>query len=808
MVTGLHSGDFESQRNDPAGMTCSVRILSTTSVDSSPAILLVAPNGNKTLVNCGEGCQRVFLEFSQKLSTVNRVCVTHLSHTTLGGLPGMILTSADVHTASAISAAKQKLESHEKNPGVNPPKRPIPVSDKRPGLDIVGPEGIDDFINSLRHFMRREAFELRIHSGVYYQQQEKNKTTDKAKRQKSSKTPSSSIDDDFHVQSIACDLGPNRRQALSFIFTTPPIQGKFMIDKAKQIGIPPGPLYGHLKSGRAVTFVNPSTGVEQRVESCEVLQVGSPGVAVAILYYPDLKVLGQLKESESLSRVIPVKTKSRDVITPTIELMIHITSHAIFDSSQCFTWRSNLSPEIQHVFLDTDLPTNANEDPGTPFHSTSAGASCRSKLCSDIFLSPVAASNPSQHSVLPSEQTTVTMAVPLLEYTIIPRGKKGFSNQQTHHQHRSLVEKRMLELLGACGAVDLSRQTVPDGIVRSEGGEIIFTGTGSAVPCKHRNVSGIYLQMANLNGMLLDVGEGTVGQLVRAKHLGHVRDILRRIRAVWISHPHADHHLGILRLLAERNELLGSREAPVMVIAPTNLLSFLKEYELVDPQVRGSYVFLDCQDISCKGQSQSRGLSRHDQATKREILDRLLTELGITGIRTVPVQHCTHSYAVELRGTSFGTVAYSGDCRPSRNFAEAALDADLLIHEATFTDGMEAEASLKRHCTVGEALGVATQMNAKSVVLTHFSQRFPKIPPITKNDTPSSFNQDIPVVFAFDYMRLTPTNLLSASKMTPALRLLYPQDTTVDGDDEDEVEEEVGSEALAIPGLFAQKELL
>ena len=49
-----------------------------------------------------------------------------------------------------------------------------------------------------------------------------------------------------------------------------------------------------------------------------------------------------------------------------------------------------------------------------------------------------------------------------------------------------------------------------------DAGCLIFTGTGSAIPCKHRNVTGIYLGMNDGSGMLLDVGEGTLGQLIRS----------------------------------------------------------------------------------------------------------------------------------------------------------------------------------------------------------------------------------------------------------------------------------------------------
>jgi ribonuclease Z len=45
--------------------------------------------------------------------------------------------------------------------------------------------------------------------------------------------------------------------------------------------------------------------------------------------------------------------------------------------------------------------------------------------------------------------------------------------------------------------------------------EITFLGTGSSQPSKYRNVSSIYLNMFAQGGMLLDCGEGTLGQLKR-----------------------------------------------------------------------------------------------------------------------------------------------------------------------------------------------------------------------------------------------------------------------------------------------------
>lgn len=48
--------------------------------------------------------------------------------------------------------------------------------------------------------------------------------------------------------------------------------------------------------------------------------------------------------------------------------------------------------------------------------------------------------------------------------------------------------------------------------------------------------------------VLLDVGEGTVGQIVRF-YGDDTAHIFRKLKAVYISHLHADHHIGRFFLL-------------------------------------------------------------------------------------------------------------------------------------------------------------------------------------------------------------------------------------------------------------------
>jgi ribonuclease Z len=835
-------------------MTASVRILTTSSVDSSPAILLVNGDGSKILVNCGEGCQRSFLEHSQKLSSVKAVCLTHLKYDSLGGLPGMILTVSD-SMAAAMEEANSKLNAS--NGGGNgsnakdmqqqqqqQQQQAGSVQDEAlPELNLMGPRGVNSFLYSLRHFMRRDKFHLNVSEGPCKTVEPSSKRKSKLKKKGSEEPPLS-----FTINSIAM---PNENEThardqesskkrprpedapeatttgtgtavpdqpmqlqsalpletLSFLFTTPPIPGKFQPAKAAALGVPRGPLYAKLKAGKTVQFVD-KAGVEQSVESHQVVDPPSPSVAVLVLNYPALVgegINGYFDRQDVFFRQV------RETLTAkkaSLDMVIHLVkSTETYPTAPSF-WERQLGPDTEHIFVPTQPE---NDLDGTPFRSAAVGAWTRSLLCPEIYHSALprdSSEAATTETTTPATTAESTSALPytigrsMMEYALIPRARKGYGQLSLPSIQDAIGEANALAY--DSGAVALSKTILQECSARSAddsspvlsnntgGGELFFTGTGSALPCKHRNVTGMCLTMANGNSMLLDIGEGTVGQILRARagdNSNHTTtaDTLAKIRAVWISHPHADHHLGILRLLSERN----AQEHPLLLLAPTSLFRFLREYESVDPDIQKSYIAIDCKDLVQENPP---------------VVAMLQQALGVTGCRSVPVAHCAHSYAVVLDGTSFGRLAYSGDCRPSRELAVAGQGADVLIHEATFEDGMEVEAALKRHSTVGEALSVAHQMQAKCTILTHFSQRYPKIPP-----TPAQEQGIMPIIFAFDYMQLTPQTLHAASKLTPALRLLYPEEEpdTVDDTGKDQVQSTSNAEkVMSVPGLFAQSSLL
>lgn len=106
----------------------------------------------------------------------------------------------------------------------------------------------------------------------------------------------------------------------------------------------------------------------------------------------------------------------------------------------------------------------------------------------------------------------------------------------------------------------------------------------------------------------------------------------------------------------------------------------------------------------------------------------------------------------------------SGDTVPCETLQNLAKDSFLLIHEATMEDGLENEAMIKRHSTISQAVNVGIKAGANFTLLTHFSQRYSKIPVLPDKDSGLDFSN---VGIAYDFMQVKLDEL-------PLLPLFYP----------------------------------
>lgn len=101
---------------------------------------------------------------------------------------------------------------------------------------------------------------------------------------------------------------------------------------------------------------------------------------------------------------------------------------------------------------------------------------------------------------------------------------------------------------------------------------------------------------------------------------------------------------------------------------------------------------------------------------------------GLQQLISVPVHHCADAHALVLTHCTGFKMVYSGDTEPCSTLQAAGRGATLLVHEATFGSCLEGQARRKRHSTVREAVAAAAAMGAYRTMLTHFSQRYARIP--------------------------------------------------------------------------------
>ena len=182
----------------------------------------------------------------------------------------------------------------------------------------------------------------------------------------------------------------------------------------------------------------------------------------------------------------------------------------------------------------------------------------------------------------------------------------------------------------------------------------------------------------------------------------------------WISHMHADHHLGLLHLLELRATLKPNRP-PLVVVGPQALQRWLRT------AAAALHTPLYFRFVHC-------GAAPHDGG-----VGMAMRRLGFDRIAVSPVAHSFDAWAIALQHREGWGIVYSGDTRPCEGVVRLGRSlrpkARILVHEATFDDtpGMRREAEQRKHSTVAEALEVANQMGAWRVLLTHFSNRYPRL---------------------------------------------------------------------------------
>jgi ribonuclease Z len=285
--------------------------------------------------------------------------------------------------------------------------------------------------------------------------------------------------------------------------------------------------------------------------------------------------------------------------------------------------------------------------------------------------------------------------------------------------------------------------------------KITFLGTAGSTPTKFRNLPAVALDY-NGSIFLFDCGEGTQRQCM------YYSVNISRIKAVFLSHIHGDHTIGLAGLL--RTLALNKRTEPIYIYIPKGyekhllaLIGFdmaLIPYKLIIKPIKSGTIYREdkCQvsafrlahtvptyGFVFKEDDKTRFLKQKVKALgiKGEMFKELLKNKQITiRKRKIKLSEITFN-------ESGKKIAYATDTRPSSSTVAAAKGADVLILESTYADSEKRLAKERHHSTATESASIAKKAKAKRLVLVHLSARYRTADQILKEAKKVFANTDV-----------------------------------------------------------------
>ncbi|NDG74097.1 MAG: ribonuclease Z [Synechococcaceae bacterium WB8_1B_136] len=156
------------------------------------------------LFDCGEGTQHQFLRSDLRVSQLSRIFISHMHGDHVFGLPGLLASLGLAGTCS--------------------------------GIDLYGPDPLRDYLEGvLRTSSTRISYPLRSH------------------RVRQAAQAGTLLLDDGDL-TVRCAPLTHRVPAYAYRVDQKPRAGRFDVEQARALGIPPGPIYADLKAGRTVTL--------------------------------------------------------------------------------------------------------------------------------------------------------------------------------------------------------------------------------------------------------------------------------------------------------------------------------------------------------------------------------------------------------------------------------------------------------------------------------------------------------------------------------------------------------------------------
>jgi ribonuclease Z len=262
---------------------------------------------------------------------------------------------------------------------------------------------------------------------------------------------------------------------------------------------------------------------------------------------------------------------------------------------------------------------------------------------------------------------------------------------------------------------------------------VVFAGTAGSVPNARRGLPATLIRRGG-DRILVDCGEGTQRQLIRSVGLAD-------LDVVFLTHLHVDHWLGLPGMI--KSFELRDRDRALTVYGPPGTRQAMQAMRVVVGRPRFGLTVIDLE--------------------KFEEVD-----FGDYLVAAIPARHRTEAFGYALveddrpgrfdaeraaargvkPGPDFGRlqrgetvdgvtpdevigpdrpgrrIVLSGDTAPCDPIRMAAEGADLLVHEATFTEEERDRARQTGHTTARQAALLAEEAGVRMLALTHLSTRY------------------------------------------------------------------------------------
>lgn len=572
------------------------------------------------LFNCGEGTQRLAHEHRTKLTRMEHVFLTRTTWNRFGGVPGLCLTLQEI--------------------GV-------------PKLHLHGPPGIDGIFKSARKFVVLKNMKVETpicKEGDFHEDSvlkvfyvplfkdivESEETVNRA--EKIIEPVAADTNDKLKLEDIFNDntdyFGYENKtksvrqrnessnqtektaelkignSVMAFICKLQERAGTLDFEKCVDKGIRPGPLLGRLKNGFDVTLPDGSI-----VKADDVRGPASPGSVFIFIDIPDESYLKSLLSCERFKPYQKHAAKDDDAAL----VVVHFCSEEMMGNQLYKEWMDEFSASTKHWFVN-----ERNEFSGyfashriqRQLHSIDANVFPMLKE-SHPYLREVIQSEYSTDSGEPLEKkfkidVEASKAKPIddkfadyPELGILSafhvRPSKGFDRHLEPYSNpekgaeETLTTPNLKELIDTFKRQARVLNPYRSKAVRDEDFPRIITfGTGSCIPNKTRNVSANLVHIAKDNCILLDCGEGTLGQIVRFYGRDGADEVLKNMKMIYISHLHADHHLGLIDIINRRRKLTNEK---LLLLAPIQISAWLAFYNFGIEEIYSTYDLFSCNQL-------------------------------------------------------------------------------------------------------------------------------------------------------------------------------------------------------------------